>query len=897
MRKAQSHVFYTARGRRSLLTLVVMLCCAFATHAEDAHTTYTFTLKRTADQTASTTCTIRDNVALSVLSATSSGSVEQALDDEVLKLWAIQYTSGKYYGTTTYGTLGWMFNAKGVVVSSTSKAVVYAQFDAEASAFKVRTDTDAVSEGDTIVFQEAFVNSSTADTLVYQFNVIITADTQSVSSDEPAYIHRADLMDALLARPYVQCNDEEGEYTYYLQVNEGDKVTFGMRVYDEDDVARFSIKNSSGTTLKYTNANDFVIESATTADAGYYTVTARITPAGGTFTNQTFFFVLDVQTDAGANYDWTANTPYWSYDFRDEYPDGFDAPTQVLNPYGSLLEGYMADGWWCVQWGANRRTIIQDTALVLMLDKFNEDFAYIRDEMGWPPDKRARNGYYSTVVYYGSGLSDGADTTALGGWQGSDYYNGESWPNVLASYYPIYCFDPSCTYSDAESQQEAMIHEGIHAVFADMDGVKNAAWFHEGGNTWLQSAMATKRTGEYGTPGFLDACPFIAPFMPIECYSGWLQDGSFGGPSAEGVNMYNDEGTQLCTWKNLLGGTQYGNGFAIFLGEAIGQGSIPWIWRYCTSRVLEGIAEGNSSEGVEGIGEDSIRSLILQYRAKQATFDIGGWATGYRSVVDDYFGVTVEEEYEPYWIDCDPYILTPYVEPTLNDDEGWLAPDTITNPGWSGANIVPIHVSGLGCKVYFRPEDTQMRAQLCYRTKSGDCYYSQPALCGELSLSWTTSNAPANAVVFLVVANTDYLYEGEETRTKHYDYRIKLGDGANAVADKDIRWYFYEKTLTDTAYETAISEVTADAAQDEDDATIRIVSSTLRSGAQVQLDLDGIPASEVKAHLVGISGVVINEQQVSEQGTIDLPTNLRRGLYVLSLSYNGRSYSQKMFVQ
>ena len=879
---------------KHLLTLTLALLAALTVSAEGT-TTYTFTIERTTDQTSASSCTIHDNVALSALNCTYQ-TIEEALDDGAISLVAIQGSTGKTYSSYTNGTYGWTFNASGVVVTSTSKTYISTLFDGD-DTFSITHNEDKVSEGTTYTVREAFINSSTADTLVYRFDITI-GSSSSVSSDEPSYIHRADISDEWLAKPFVKRNDTDSAYTYYLQVEPGDQATISLRPYDEDDVIRFSVKDNDGNTLKYTNASDYVIDSVTTDDAGYYTITARITPSGGSYTTQTMMFVLDVQTNPGEQYDWSENTPYWSYDFRDEYPDGFDEPTQVLNPYGSLLAGYMADGWWCVQWGANRRVIIQDTALVLMLDKFNEDFAYIRDEMGWPPDKRARNGYYSTVVYYGSGLSDGADTTATGGWQGADYYNGESWPMVLASYYPIYCFDPSCPYSDAESQQDAMIHEGIHAVFADMDGVKNAAWFHEGGNTWLQSAMETKRSGEYGTPGFLDACPFIAPFMPIECYSGWLQDGSFGGPSAEGVNLYNDEGTQLCTWKNLLGGTQYGNGFAIFLGEAVGQGSIPWIWRYCKNRVLDGIADGNSDEGVEGIGEAAIRNLIMQYRSKQATFDIGGWATGYRAICDAYFGVTVEEEYEPYWIDCDPYTLTPYVELTANDDEGWLAPDTITNPGWSGANIIPIHVEGTSCTVTFRPEDTNMRAQLCFRTKSGDCYYSQPALCGDLSLSWgTTSHTkPANDVIFLVVCNTDYEYEGEETRTKHYDYRVKLGDGANAVASKDIRWYFYENTLVDEDYETGISQVSADNS-DSSEGTIRILSSTLRPGGDLQLDLSGINAEDIVAHLVGVSGVVIDEQQVSQDGTISIPASLPRGLYVLSLNYNGQVASQKVFVQ
>jgi hypothetical protein len=77
--------------------------------------------------------------------------------------------------------------------------------------------------------------------------------------------------------------------------------------------------------------------------------------------------------------------------------------------------------------------------------------------------------------------------------------------------------------------------------------------------------------------------------MPIECYSGWLQDGSFGGPSAEGVNKF--EGSQqICTWRNLLGGVQYSNVFPVFLGMTLGHGSIAWIWRNCESRVLEGMA-------------------------------------------------------------------------------------------------------------------------------------------------------------------------------------------------------------------------------------------------------------------------------------------------------------------
>jgi len=147
------------------------------------------------------------------------------------------------------------------------------------------------------------------------------------------------------------------------------------------------------------------------------------------------------------------------------------------------------------------------------------------------------------------------------------------------------------SYWGAVAQMGAMVHEGIHCINSTMPGCKNSAWFQEGGNTWLQATMDSKRTGSFASMGFLSAGLAIAPFMPIECYSGWLQDGSFGGPSAEGVNRYNGS-QQLCTWRTYLGGHQYSSSFPTFLGNALGDGAVPWIWRYSPNRVLEGIASG-----------------------------------------------------------------------------------------------------------------------------------------------------------------------------------------------------------------------------------------------------------------------------------------------------------------
>ena len=94
-------------------------------------------------------------------------------------------------------------------------------------------------------------------------------------------------------------------------------------------------------------------------------------------------------------------------------------------------------------------------------------------------------------------------------------------------------------------------------------------WYNEGDNTFIQMQLGAQRDGTYGV-GFLDGTPFVAPHQPIECYSGWLLDGSFGGPGAEGVTD--------CSWRTYLGGTQYNAIFPIFLSVWLSPGANAWIW-------------------------------------------------------------------------------------------------------------------------------------------------------------------------------------------------------------------------------------------------------------------------------------------------------------------------------
>lgn len=602
--------------------------------------------------------------------------------------------------------------------------------------------------------------------------------------------------------------------------------------------------------------------------------------------------------DRAASYKWPAYSPTIAYDYRSEYPS-LEPPTKFL-PESNGQVGYKADGWWAVAWGSKTSSYVTETAKQNLLEKMNTDFAYFRDEMGWPPDKRARNGYYSTVYVYGSGLNgDSADSTDLGGWQSATWYNGSSWPMVYISYYPIACFDPKFTYdkyhsasvTDAVAQQNACVHEGIHAIFADLDGCKNSAWYHEAGNTWLQAQAEVKRSGETPTSmGYLSAGNMIAPFMPIECYSGWLLDGTFGGPSAEGVNMYNGS-QQICTWRNLLGGVQYGELFPHFLAEILGEASIPWIWRNCKSRVLEGIGDS--------LGETQMRRLIMEYRSRQALIDVGTWSTACRNLIENNWLTSIKQEWSPYSQAVDVWQACPYNNMYACDEvdsAGWWRPEARTLPGWSGANQIPLHVNsvkGDTISIYFKPLGANMVCQLAYRTKRGKMFYSQPTE-GEGEVMLRLDDAPANGVVFAVVCNTDYIYKGEATRKAKYDYRLKMGKNVYQPAKAQLKWFNYYSTIKDNTF----SGIDAPEAG-EQAATFAIVPSkaVVKAGETINLSIHAAGSLQVPVRLYAANGALVEATSLLRDGAFTVPAGIAPGVYVLGASSGSEKASVKIIVR
>jgi hypothetical protein len=483
----------------------------------------------------------------------------------------------------------------------------------------------------------------------------------------------------------------------------------------------------------------------------------------------------------GDPYTWPSYNPGADYDFRTSGKT-VSMPTKDLDDCSSsYFKGTVDSAWWTFRYGSSKNSLVATDAIHNLLAKMNKDFAYFRDSMGWPPDSRAQAGYRSAVYLYGSGLcTDDASNTETGGWQSEV----GGYPIVLLSYYPVYCFDASCTYSDKTDQQNACVHEGIHCILASMDGCKEACWFQEGGNTWLQQEAYARQNKTYSDMGFLNGAAFLAPFMPIECYSGWLQDGTFGGPCAEGVNKYSGT-TQLCTWRNFLGGVQYSNIFPVFLANVLGQGSIPFIWKYCTGTVLEGLADT--------LGETQIRRLIMEYRAKQALIDFKKWSDACQVVLDNYFGTSIVPEGDAdnmtnYVTNCATWKASCYAKTKKANDT--LIPLDTTLPGWSGGNQIPLKITSGStlASVDFRPIGKNMKCQLCYRATDGSAIYGSPVDSGTCSLRLDKS--PANSVIFAVVCNTDYVFTKDTSiRTMKYDYRLRLVSGIKDTAYIYTRWY------------------------------------------------------------------------------------------------------------
>ena len=136
--------------------------------------------------------------------------------------------------------------------------------------------------------------------------------------------------------------------------------------------------------------------------------------------------------------------------------------------------------------------------------------------------------------------------------------------------------------------------------------------------------------------------------------------------------------------------------------------------------------------------------------------DMKGWSEAMRTLLNDNVGATIEAETTPCTHLVAPWTISPYVVTT--DSSGWLIPENRTTPGWSGANIVPLKISGNTVKVHLKPLGDNMSLQLCYRATDGTPVYSRPSIATP-TVTLNITKAAQDNMVFAVVCNTDYAFQ------------------------------------------------------------------------------------------------------------------------------------------
>ena len=509
-----------------------------------------------------------------------------------------------------------------------------------------------------------------------------------------------------------------------------------------------------------------------------------------------------------------ANAPYYNFAEANEGKE-WPEPTKIfaLNRYVSSTADQeklyiQEDRRWAFVGGPVRYNAkVNSESVTPMLDEFNYQFDFLREKMGWPPIKTESDGYRNHIILHESGLrGQGKDSLATGGWQST--FNG--YPVVLLSYVPVAAWNPA---TPDDYQTGACIHEGIHAVFATLPGCKNAAWFHEGANTWLQAQMNIEMALEEGSTsleqlqrkgefGYLCMGSILAPFMPIECYSGWLTtDNSFGGPAAQGNN------DRLCT-RNLIGGVQYSSVFPTFMSVAMSKYSVAKIWETSFSGYILDRIE-------DFIGDAETRRMVIEYRARLCLADMKEWTGAVKNMYNSNWGISITPERTEYSGQQKAWTCYPYVK-TTKDSEGWYKPDDYTLPGWTGANIIPFTVSGdtiafkfeelydgeplyegtkspAGSNLYRADGDT--RFMVCWNGTDGTPYYSQTANHGEQLIIDMTGKQAANNVVFVMAINTDWYYTGDKIRKAKYDFRVKPTYGIKDKASISKKWYNWSAKL------------------------------------------------------------------------------------------------------
>ena len=225
---------------------------------------------------------------------------------------------------------------------------------------------------------------------------------------------RKDYVDSWIVKPQVRVNEQVWSQKNYIQADAGSSITLSATEPETAVSVKYAWQNEKGKSLRsYMKTADFTLTDVSRADGGMYTLKVRMTQEDGSIVVKNYNYFVDVQEHRGEFYDWVAHTVRFGYDFRTEYPE-LPEPQKVHTFYKRTANGGTAPAnmyvgkWWSAFWGDNLNPEVgKDSATIYgaakrMVDYFDQEFAYLRNKMGWPPDLSARKGYKSIIYIFGS---------------------------------------------------------------------------------------------------------------------------------------------------------------------------------------------------------------------------------------------------------------------------------------------------------------------------------------------------------------------------------------------------------------------------------------------------------------------------------------------------------------
>ena len=122
-----------------------------------------------------------------------------------------------------------------------------------------------------------------------------------------------------------------------------------------------------------------------------YTMTAMIFGCASTATT-----MMARQDGVGDAHVWPAYDPDINYQFNEGAPE-VQPPTKILDDCENVVETITSE-WWCFRYGPDKNPLVTAAAWEPMLKRLDEESAYFRDVMGWPPKVHADQGEVQSLI-------------------------------------------------------------------------------------------------------------------------------------------------------------------------------------------------------------------------------------------------------------------------------------------------------------------------------------------------------------------------------------------------------------------------------------------------------------------------------------------------------------------